>query len=105
MKRELVSELINDHGLSERQACETMRLSRSTYKYRRSLDKDNPIIAELGKLVEKHPGIGFWSSCYRLRRIHSWNHKRIYRVYTAMGLNIRRRAKKRLPARVKQALF
>lgn len=56
-------------------------------------------------LTQKHPAIGFWQCCYRLwNKDYPWNHKKIYRVYTAMKLNIRRRAKKRLPERVKQPL-
>jgi putative transposase len=61
------------------------------------------VIDALNTLMEEHPTIGFWQAYHRLRgRCHRWNHKRVYRIYTALGLNIRRRAKKRLPARVKQ---
>ena len=105
MKRELAIALKCEHGLSERQACETVNLSRSTFRYVPKPDNDQEVIEALTALTEKHKSIGFWACHYRLRRLYCWNHKRIYRVYTQMGLNIRRRAKKRLPARVKQALF
>lgn len=81
-------------------------MPRATYQYKHKDKDDKEIINLLAGLVEKHPSIGFWKCYHRLRRQgHKWNHKRVYRVYTQMKLNIRRRAKKRLPARVKQTLF
>jgi putative transposase len=98
--------MIQEHGVSIRQACKTVELPRTTLMYRRKPKDDDMIIEQLTKLTEQHPSIGFWMCYHRLRRMSfPWNHKRVYRVYTAMKLNIRRRARKRLPARVKQALF
>jgi putative transposase len=98
--------LVQNHNLSQRQACQAVNISRTTYLYRPRNKEDNQIISLLGELVDKHPSIGFWKCYHRIRRRgYEWNHKRVYRVYTQMKLNIRRRAKKRLPARAKHALF
>ena len=81
-------------------------LPRSTAQYKKHPPDDTMIINHLDQLTQKHPAIGVWQCHHRMRLLgHVWNFKRVYRVYTSMGLNIRRRTKKRLPARVKQALF
>jgi putative transposase len=98
--------MIVNHKVTIRQACVTAQISRSTFCYQPRVKDDAPIIEALNELVEKKPAIGFWQSYYRLKREHVfWNHKRVYRVYTQLGMNIRRRSRKRLPARIKQALF
>ena len=68
--------------------------------------RDAEIIATLAALVEGRPSRGFWS-CRKqfLRQEHPWNHKRIYRVYKLMNLNLRRRAKQRLPKRHRVELY
>jgi putative transposase len=102
----LVHFMMEEHGVSERQACKALRVPRSSYQYKSKAKNDIPVINELQEMVSKHPAIGFWQSYFRLRRKgFVWNHKKVYRVYTALHLNIRRRFKKRLPARIKQALF
>jgi putative transposase len=83
-----------------------MGISRTTCQYKSKLKDDRPLQDALTALTTKHVAIGYWQCCYRLwNKGYQWNHKRIYRVYTTMKLNIRRRAKKRLPERVKQALM
>ena len=62
--------------------------------------RDADVIAALAKFVKDRPSRGFWKCRKMLRREgQPWNHKRIYRVYRAMGLHLRRPVKKRLPKR------
>lgn len=98
--------MIVEHSISVRQACDQIHLPRATFLYQPTEKDDQPVIDQLSMLTDKHPSIGFWMCYHRIRKQgNRWNHKRVYRVYTAMKLNIRRKAKKRLPARVKQQLF
>lgn len=97
--------MISEHSVSLRQACKEARITRPNFVYKPKERNDEPVIEQLPSLCEKHPSIGFWMSFYRTRNNgYIWNHKRVYRVYTGMNLNIRRRAKKRL-AHAKQQLF
>jgi putative transposase len=98
--------MTQEHELSIRQACRAVNLPRSSFQYQPKASEDAEVIEQLQTLVDKHPAIGFWKCYHRIKRQgYKWNHKKVYRIYTEMKLNIRRRFKHRLPARVKQALF
>jgi len=93
-------ELQADHGVSIVMSCEAAGLSRTAYYYEPKLVDDSEIISALDKLIERHPRWGFPKCFKRLRALRKrWNHKRVYRVYTEMKLNMRRKSKKRLPPR------
>lgn len=81
-------------------ACRAVSLSRSTLTYVRQESGDEAIIVVLQALAERFPDRGF-SKYWKLirRRGYGWNHKRVYRVYCALGLNRRRLGKKRLSPR------
>lgn len=94
-------------GLSVKRACEALRLTRSAY-YRPVRDRaveDAPVVEGLNQVVAKNGRWGFWK-CYDRLRLDGqlWNHKRVHRIYKAMKLNLPRRTKKRIPARIQQPL-
>ena len=98
--------MLVQENLSVRRACKIVSLPRSVMNYQKSPRDDSSLIEALHQLVEKHPTIGFWKCYYRLRRKgYGCNHKRLYRVYTLLRLNVRRRARRRVPQRIKQPLL
>ena len=89
-----------EYNVSIRFACRTMSMSRTVYGYKPDLTKDDPVIKVLLELADKYPRYGFGKMFQMVRRRgHPWNHKRVYRVYCLLKLNIRRKGKKRLPSR------
>jgi putative transposase len=82
-----------------------LSLSRTAYRHQPGSANDEPIITALGQLAEQHPRWGFGKMSQWLKKQgYGWNHKRVYRVYCQLGLNLRVKPKKRLPARQPQPL-
>ena len=87
-------------------SCKVICISRTAFYYQLTLTDDSAIIDALNELVEKHQRWGFPKCFKRLRkRGYRWNHKRVYRVYMALKLNLRRKSKRRLPARNPEPLM
>lgn len=57
-KRKLVSYAVQEFGLSERQACRTVQVSRCAYRYRATRTADEPITQELQQLAQLQPRWG-----------------------------------------------
>jgi putative transposase len=70
-----------------------------------SVKDDNDLIELLTGYARDHSDQGFWKYQIKIRNKGlKINHKRTHRVYKALGLSIRRKVKKRLPARVQVPL-
>ncbi|MES3017429.1 MAG: DDE-type integrase/transposase/recombinase [Bacteroidota bacterium] len=93
--------------MSLRQAFKLFNIHPSVYYYQVKLKtSDQEIRDKLSELAELNCRWGFWMMHHRLRNCnYVWNHKRVYRIYTKMGLNLRRKRKKRLPARIMEPLL
>lgn len=93
--------------MSLRKACALFGVSSSVYYHRSEADPiDEQVRLAIEQVLVKGATWGFWKIFHRLRaKGHRWNHKRVYRIYKAMRLNLRRSYRRRLPARIKQPLL
>jgi putative transposase len=94
-----------EHGLSMRRACRVLGLSTSAPYYRSRRRDDGPVIEAVSKHVADNPGHGFGLlyDSFRADR-HPWGKSWLWRVYKQLKLNLPRRGKRRLPARIAQPL-
>lgn len=95
--------LITDHALSVRQACRTVRLARSAFYVPRRRRDDTAAVTAIEDYLAENPRHGFDKVYPAVRREQLGKH-RLYRVYCALKLNLKRRGKRRLPARIKAPL-
>jgi len=81
-------------------------IDRKTFDYHpKRTTEDKNIAKELVLLTEAHPRHSF-RKCFDLLRLagYRWNHKRVYRIYCDLALNLRIKPKKRLAPRTKKTL-
>ena len=80
-------------------ACRTFQISETCYRYERKFDDENAEIADwLVRLTVNRKTWGFGLCFLYLRNVkgYEWNHKRVYRIYCELELNLRIGPRKRL---------
>jgi putative transposase len=95
----VAKQLVKDRQLSIRLACICVDISQSGYRYIPKLSSENEIIADwLLRLTGTNKQWGFGLCFLYLRNVKGlgWNHKRVYRIYRELELNLRIKPRKRL---------
>jgi len=103
--RRAVGFLEDGFGVSQRRACRTLGVARSTMQYRSRRADDAGLRAALLTLAAERRRFGYRRLTVLLRRAgHGVNHKKVYRLYRAEGLAVRKRKRKKLAARTRVVL-
>ncbi len=106
-RRELAQKAVHDKDISIRLSCELFSLSETCYRYNPKLNDENAMIADwLERLAQSQRNWGFGLCFLYLRNVKGfvWNHKRVYRIYRELELNMRIKPKKRLIREKPEAL-
>nr|WP_242500632.1 IS3 family transposase [Tropicimonas sp. IMCC6043] len=99
-KRKAVGFLMTKKGLSERRACRIVGLARSVQQYQPVAKNDEAVVARMKALASENRSYGYLRLHAMLRREGLvLNPKRTYRLYTAQGLQVRTKKRRKLPRR------
>jgi len=95
----MAKHIVSRDGISIRLACMTFGISQTCYRYEAKGPGENRQIADwLLRLTQTHKRWGFGLCFLYLRNVkgYGWNHKRVYRIYRELELNLRIKPRKRI---------
>jgi putative transposase len=100
-----VGYLTSEFKVSERRSCHALGTARSSCQYKTRRRDQDVLGTRLRELAVARPRFGYRRLHVLLRR-DGWcvNHKRVWRIYRAEGLAVRRRKRKKLAAGVRAKL-
>ncbi len=107
LRKEMAQCIVKDRRLSIRLVCQALSVSESCYRYQAKLSHENAVIADwLLRLSTTHKRWGFKLCFLYLRNTkgYRWNHKRVYRIYRELELNLRIKPKRRIKRDKPEAL-
>ena len=90
---------VAQRGVAIRLACDLFTVSQTCYRYVAKRNAENEVIADwLIRLTGHQRSWGFGLCYLFLRNVKRfpWNHKRVYRIYRELELNLRIKPRKRL---------
>ena len=107
LRREMAKKAKEEHGISVELTCATFSISESCYRYAPKLVDENKEISDwLIRLTNIYRNWGFGMCFLHLRNVKgfTWNHKRVYRIYRELELNLRIKPRKRIVRAKPEAL-
>jgi putative transposase len=106
-RKEMAKQYVKESNITIKLACKAFCISETCFRYRPKLSTENEIIADwLLRLTTTYRRWGFGLCYLHLRNVKHfpWNHKRVYRIYRELELNLRIKPKRRVKREKPDAL-
>ncbi len=90
---------VKEHKISIQLPCRCLGISETCYRYKPKRSSENALIADwLLRLTQTQKRWGFGLCFMHLRNVKgfAWNHKRVYRIYRELELNLRIKPRRRI---------